>query len=361
MRFVLTETVDGYMKEIMDGLDFSGIEYFLNEHLRERISFSELVSQVAGEGVSALDAENICGFVFDALFYELSVAKPIFLKMLLFSVIFSVLQRLLATKNRYISDMGFLLIYATIMVLLMQSFFLVKDIAIEGMNSMLQFLNALIPVYGSILVFSGNAVTGAFFYELAFGLIYLIELALKRFLVPLIHIFVLVLFLNHLFDEDKLSKLANLMEKGIKLLLKASFGGIIGLSVVQSLITPAKDKVAGNVVLQGLSAIPGVGNTIGSAGELILSCGMLIKNSIGVVALIILVMVACAPVVKIGVFCGFYHLLGAVLQPVADRRITECVTAISRGCNLYLKIIVYSMLLFFILISMVGATTSFVN
>ena len=167
--------------------------------------------------------------------------------------------------------------------------------------------------------------------------------------------------MNHLFDEDKLSKLADLLEKLVKLVLKTAFGSVVGMGVVQSLLTPAKDRVAGNILLQGMSSIPGVGNTLGAAGEVILSCGMLIKNSIGVAALVILVFVAVVPVIKIGCFWLMYHVFSAMLQPIADKRITECVSAVARGCDLYLKIILYSMLLFFILISMVRVATSFIH
>lgn len=361
MSILLSETLESYIEEILKSMDFSSLDTFLNEHMRTKMSFEELIGQISINGMESLNAENICTLVFDTLLYELSMARPIFLKMICFSILFSVFHRLLVMKNKYISDMGFLLIYATMMVLLMQSFFLVKDIAMAGMNSMTTFLNALIPTYTAVLVFSGNAVSGAFFYEIAFGVIYLLEYVLKTFLVPVIHIFVLVLFMNQLFDEDKLSKLAELMEKAVKILLKAAFGGVIGMGVVQSLLTPAKDRVAGNMVLQGMSAIPGVGNTLGSAGEIILSCGMLIKNSVGVAAIVLLVFVAVVPVIKIGCFWLMYHLLSAVLQPVADKRITECVTAVARGCDLYLKILFYSMLLFFILISLVGAATSFIH
>ena len=134
---------------------------------------------------------------------------------------------------------------------------------------------------------------------------------------------------------------------------------VIGLSVVQSMLTPVKDRLANNVVLSSMSAMPGIGNAIGSTGEIILSCGMLVKNSVGVIGLIVLVMVAVIPVVKIACFWCMYQLLGILLQPVADKRITECVSAVARGCDLYLKIIMYSMLLFFVLISMVSICWNF--
>lgn len=360
MRAYLISDVDTYLEEITEALDFDSMELFFREHMRTEVSFEELVNSVAKEGLGALDAEKICTFVFDAFFYELSMARPMFLKMLLFSILFSLAHRFLVTKNKYISDIGFLMIYTVLMVLLMQSFFMVRDIALEGIDALLTFLNALIPTYAVTMVFSGHSVSGAMLYEVAFLLIYVVEILMKLVLSPLIHIFVLVLFLNHLFDEDKLSKLGQFMENGIQVVLKSAFGAVIGLGVVQSMITPAKDRLAGNTILSGLASIPGIGNTVGSAGEIIMSCGMLIKNSVGVVALIIMAFLAIVPVLQIGCLCVMYHLLAILLQPIADARITECVSGVARGCGLYLKMVLYTMLLFFILFSIVSVATSFV-
>lgn len=360
MRWIILTEVENYLEEILEALDFTALDRFLHQHIRTEMSFGEMVSQIVINGFDALNKENITMFVFDSFFYELSSAKPVFVKLLLFSVLFSVVQKLLATKNKYISDISFFVIYATVMVLLMQSFFLVRDIALEGVESLLVFLNALIPTYAVTLAFAGNAISGAVLYEIAFFLVYLVEVLLKNFLSPMIQFFVLVLFLNHLFDEDTLSKLAEFMEKIVDIILKTAFGAVIGLGVVQSMLTPVKDRLSSNAILSGLSTIPGVGGFLGSTGEIVLSCGMLIKNSVGVIGLFILVMIAVTPVVKIGCFWGMYQILGIVLQPVADKRIIECVSAITRGCDLYLKIILYSMLLFFILLSMVSVATSFI-
>lgn len=357
--FLMTEA-DTYLEEIIEVLDFQSLNDYLNEHLRIEMDFAELISQISSHGFEVINRENITQLFFDAIFYEISIARPIFVKMLLFAVLFSVIHRLIASKKTYVSDIGFLLIYSTLMVLLMQSFFLVRDIAIEGMNGILTFLQALIPTYTMTMVFTGNAVSGAMAYELAFFFIYLIGFLMKNFLSPLIHIFVLVLFLNHLFEEDKLSKLAEFMEKIITLILKFTFGAVIGLGVVQSLLTPMKDRLANHVTLSGLSSIPGLGGALSAAGEILFSCGMLIKNSVGIAGLVILFVVAVIPVIKIGCFWLMYHLLSVILQPVSDVRLVECVSGIARGCDLYLKIILYVMLLFFVLISMVAMATTFV-
>lgn len=360
MRWGRISQTENYLDSITDAIDFSGLEQFLNEHIRAELSFEELVRKVVTEGIEALDAETICTFVFDAFFYEISIARPIFLKMLCFTVLFSLVHRLLVTRNKYISDISFLVIYATLMVLLMQSFYLVREIAVEGIDTLLSFLNALIPTYAAAMVFSGNVVTGAMLYELAFFLVYLVEIMMRVVLSPVVHLFILVLFLNHLFEEDKLSKLAQLLEKGIQFVLKAAFGSVVGLGVVQTLLTPTKDRLAGNAIFSGLTAIPGIGNVVGSAGEVLLSCGAMIKNSVGVVGLLILIFLAVIPVLQVGYFHLMYHLLSILLQPIADPRITECVSGVARGCELYLKMILYTMMLFFVLFSIVSAATSFV-
>lgn len=349
-----------YLEQIIEVLDFENLNRFLSDHIRVKMSFEELIKQISMNGLESLNKETITQLFYDTLFYEIPVVRPIFIKMLCFTILFSIIQRLIVSKKTYVSNIGFLLIYSTLMVLLMQSFFLVRDIALEGMDGMLAFLNALIPTYTMTMVFTGNVVSGAMAYELAFFLVYFISFLMKNFLSPLIHVFVLVLFLNHLFEEDKLSKLAEFMEKIVGVVLKVSIGTIVGLGVVQSLLTPMKDRLANNVLLSGVSSIPGLGGTLGSAGEILFSCGMLIKNSVGILGLIILLIITLIPIVKILCFWMMYHLLSIVLQPVADKRLVECVYGVARGCDLYLKIILYSMLLFFILISMITMATSFV-
>ena len=356
----MTIEMEKYLEELIGEIDFSPLNEFINSHLRTQMTFEELVAQISTNGLDAINSETITTLVFDSVFYELSIARPIFLKMLVFSILFSVVHRLLATKNKYISDISYLVIYATLMVLLMQSFSFVRELALEGIDALLVFLNALIPTYAATLVFSGSIATGALLYEVAFFVVYFIEFSMRSFISPLIHVFVLVLFLNHLFDEDKLSKLAQFIEIGIGFLLKTAFGLVVGLGIVQSLLAPAKDRLTSSTVLSGMSAIPGVGNFMGSAGEIMVSCALLIKNSVGAIGLVLLFLIAVIPLLKIGCFWVMYHLVSIVLQPVADARITECVSGVARGCDLYLKTILYTMLLFFVLFSMLSAATSFV-
>ena len=96
--FSLTE-VTTYLEEIVETLDFEALNNFLNEHMRVEMSFEELIARISLNGMDAINKENITQMFFDTLFYEISIARPIFAKMLVFSLLFSVVHRLLASKK----------------------------------------------------------------------------------------------------------------------------------------------------------------------------------------------------------------------------------------------------------------------
>lgn len=361
-------STDRYLDEILKKLDLSGVDAGLTTDLPARYRFSDLVASLSRDYKTALDPGNagdghgwlsdIGNYVLDLFFYELSQGKPMFLQMLLLAVLFAVMNRLCITKSRYVTNMSFLTVYGAMMVLLMQSFLLIHAVVVEGLTHVMGFLKGLIPAYAAVLVFLGNHASAGMFYELTFGLVLLAETAMKYLLVPAVQIFVLLEFIDHLFEEERLSKFAELIESGIGLVIRLSFAGVIGIGTVQSLLTTAKDRISGNAFLKSVSMLPGVGNTVGSAGEIILGCGILIKNSVGAAALIVLFLLCLLPLVKIFCFTFLYRLIGALLQPVADERIVECIQGVARAGSLYLRMMGTTMLLFMIVISMVTAATS---
>ena len=116
------------------------------------------------------------------------------------------------------------------------------------------------------------------------------------------------------------------------------------------MIAPAKDKISESLILKSFQAIPGVGRLGQGAGEIMLGCAMLIKNSVGMAAIIVLFFIVL-----------MYRLLSAALQPVSDSRIVDGIEAVARAGNLYYIVIRDASILFFIVIAIVCASTSFMG
>ncbi|MCC8168000.1 MAG: hypothetical protein LIO37_01490 [Clostridiales bacterium] len=351
---------DAWIQTILDELDLSELEDYVGTEVSEKISFEDLVNTLLNDGFGGLDVQTIATWVFDIFFYELATAKEYFLQMLVFTAVFAVFKQILDMRSRYISEVTFLMVCSAMMAMLISSFSLIAEVAQAAITRMVTYLSVLVPVYATVLLVSGNGVSAGAFYELSFLIMTLLEWAMRVLFVPGIHIFLMLSFLNELFDEAKLSRMAQLLESGIRSLMKAGLGAVVGIGVIQSLLTPAQDRLTESAVLSSLSALPGIGSLAGSAGDILLSCGMLIKNSVGVAALIVLVVISVVPVVKVFLFLLLYRLLAAIMQPITDHRIVNCIHATSLACDLYLLLLRDGMMMFFLQGAMVTASSSFI-
>ena len=223
------------------------------------------------------------------------------------------------------------------------------------------YLTALVPAYATVLLASGKGFSASGFYMLAFVLIYVVEWLIKLVLIPGIHLFLVLEVLNHVSSEKKLEKLAEFIESAVTKIMKASIKIVAGIGIVQAMIAPAKDKISESLILKSFQAIPGVGRLGQGAGEIMLGCAMLIKNSVGMAAIIVLFFIVLTPLVKTLIFSLMYRLLSAALQPVSDNRIVEGIEAVARAGNMYYIVIRDASILFFIVIAIVCASTSFMG
>ena len=349
-----------YLQKLMELLQLDSVDSYLDEHMAKDVSFHELVTRTVENGGDIFSIKDIGSHIFALFFGELSSGKTLLLQMVLLACLFAFFQRLLIKPDTYVSQMSFFIVYGAVILLMMESFLLVSKVVESGITDITGFLQVLVPAYATTLMLSGNAASAGIFYEMMFALIFLLEWALKAFIVPGIHIYVLLELMDHFFVEHKFSKLAELIAAVIRLFRKIAVGGVLGLSAVQSLLAPARDRISQSAVLKSLSVLPGVGNGFHLAEEVLLSCGMLVKNSVGVAGLVILLFLCLTPVIKVLCFSFLYKLIAAILQPICDPRILGAVNGVAKASSMYFDIIVDSMLLFLITIAMVTASSSFI-
>lgn len=324
------------------------------------ISFTELVnSLIKGEGT--YQVKDMGEWLKNALCAEFRENKALLIQILIIGIAFGVLKNFTGLfENSYISELCFVMVYCVLVILLMKSFLIMDNLAKETLKTTVEFMQTLVPVYCMSMIFSNGATTAAGFYEVTFLIISLVQWIILYVLVPLVQVMILFVFLNEVVEGEKFSKMTELLEDGIRFVLKFVTGTVVGLNVVQGLIQPAADRVKGSMFAKTASAIPGIGNSVQAVSEIIVGAGTLIKNSVGVAAMIIVLGITLMPVLKMGVLAFFYKFSAAVIEPVADKRISGTLNGVCRGSVLLAKIMLTSMLLFLITIAMVAASSSFV-
>lgn len=357
------KTQETYLKIFLEDLDFAELDTWTKEELfpeqREKFSFSVMVQELLADGIGVTSMEKIGQWLCDALLYEIKTGKTILVEVVLLAAGFSMLKNFSGTfEKNYVSDICFLLVYGVLCVLLLKSFEIYGTVAEEALNGSIDFMKALIPAFGISMVFSSGAESSAAFYQLAFLVIYLVEWLFLSVLLPFIRVYVVTELFNHFFEDEKFQNFTELLAGVISWGMKSAMMAVLGLNVMQGLLAPAKDRLLNGAVSRAAMMIPGVGNVLGGIGELMFGAGILIKNCVGVTALIVLLAVGCIPVLKLACMSVLYKLAAAVAEPVADKRIVGCIKSMAQGGVLYLKLVCYGIVLFFATIALQTAAVT---
>ena len=259
-------------------------------------------------------------------------------------------------ENGQMGEMAFYMIYLLVFALLLKNFQALSGQISEMLRGLVTFMKALIPAYYLTIAAASGVSSAAMFYQAVLLAVWLVECLLIYLILPGIHVYLLLSLVNQLSKEDFLSHMAELLKNIISWVLKTALGLIIGMQLTRNLVAPALDSLRRTVIGKTASALPGVGNAIDAVTEMVIGSAALIRNCVGAVAVVILFLCALAPVIQVGVTGFAYRFLAALAQPVSDRRMVGCLSAMGTGCGLLLKVLITTEVLFMLTIAILAGT-----
>lgn len=352
-------TTQELVQEIYNAGQYEKVDEIIEENWSKKISFTDLIYEIIyGEDNIA---SYVCEYVYDVFLYEIGSIKNTIVSMLSLIIIFIVFNKITVQRDSYISEVSFFMIYTALMTMLLSAFSVITDVVVSGITTTLNFLSAIIPAYSTTLVLSGKISTASAFYTFTVALLYILEWGIKVIILPAVQIYVVIELINNIYGDKQFSKLSGLVYRGIKFVLKTAIVVVGGIGCIQAVINSVKDQISESVLLRSVSLIPGVGKVAGASGEILISCAMLVKNSVGIAILCVLLAITLIPIVKVFIFQITYKFMAAILQPVSDNRIVDGIHSIACAGELYVNVLVDTMLLFFISIATVCVTGNMAN
>ncbi|MDO4523351.1 MAG: stage III sporulation protein AE [Eubacteriales bacterium] len=321
-----------------------------------RFRFREVVQELV-HGRIPLDPEELKRLARDAVCSELSRQRIVIVQILLLTVASAVFTNFIRIfRKEQISEISFYIIYLLLLALLMQAYQGLGEMAKETMGEMLHFMRILLPVYLTVAALAAGSVTAAGFYEATLIFITLVQTALNYILLPGISGYLLLLLLDHFSQEEYFSRLAQLLKTVLLWIMKTLIALVIGVQTVQGLLLPAIDSLKNTVLHRSLGAIPMLGNTLNAVTETVLGTAVLLKNAVGLAGVLVILLICAVPILQLLVCTFLYKLLGAAVQPVAERRITECISGLGDGIELLLRVMAMSGMMFLITLAMVTSS-----
>lgn len=352
------EEAESLGDSFLEELDFSGLDEVLDrQDTTKDFDFRGLVEKlISGEKI---DKKWLLEEVKVIIFQELNQSRGYLIQIVLLVVAFALLYNFSNVfENAAVTDISFYIVYMILLALLMKSFLIMSGILNETLKGMLDFMRALMPAFCLSIMFSTGTATSMGFYQLTLFLIYLIENVLLYMVVPAVHIYILLELLNHLTGEELISKMTELMESGVKWVLKIMFTIVIGINVVQGMLNPVIDGFKTSAFARTAGMLPGIGGSIQGVTEIMVGSGIIIKNGVGMAGILVLLLMCAGPMIKVGILTLLYKLTGAVVQPIADKRLAGCINGMGKGAGLFGKVLVTAGTMLMVTIALVSAATT---
>ena len=353
-----TYSAEDIQKDLLEEFQFSDIDGMIDDIFpRGKWTFTEFVEGLISGDVD-LTFDLLKEFVTDQFFYELDTSRSGLIHILLLVIIAAVFSNFSKMfKSTQVSEISFFMLYMMLITITLTNFRILAEAVTANLGRLLEFMKLLGPIYFLAVGISTGSSTSITFYQVVLLLIFLVEMLILNFLVPLAQLYLIMRILGEMSPELPLTKFSELLETIISWSLKTLMAGIIGLNLIQGLISPAIDTVKRSFLTKTGEALPIVGDVIGGTTEIVLGTAVLIKNGIGVAGMVLCFVICLAPLLQMAITTLLYQLVAALIQPISDKRMVNCVSSMADSSKVLLKILSTTMVLFLLTIAVVSSTT----
>ena len=348
------------LQDQLDNMDLSEIEKYVDDISKEsegfvpEVNVRELVlSLFKGNIVENLKeiGRGIASFFFKEVISNFAIMG----KLLILAIFCAILQNLHnAFEEDAIGRLAYGICYILVIIMAVGSFNDAMKIGVDAIDKMVGFMQALMPTLLALLAAVGGISSSAVFQPLLFSSITLITTFIKVFVMPLVLFSAVLSILNNLSESINISKLASLLKQiaigALGLVLTAFTGvitvqGIASVSIDGATIRTAKFAVD--------NFIPIVGSFLSDAFDAVVSCSMILKNGIGIAGFIMLLLICSFPLIKMFSIVLIYKVTSALIQPVLDNQIVQCLNDMSNAMLVLLTCVIAVAVMFFMALTVI--------
>lgn len=337
-----TEELEDILKDINDESD-----------LLPELSIKDfLIKLIKGE--ISLDMKDIGRYFGNVFFNELRTSLSLLSKILVITLISSILTNLQSTfENNSISQLANYITYALIGILVISSFSQIMDLAKSTVDKMVDFMQIILPILLTLLTAVSGPNTRILFHPMILVSVNLIGVLIKTIIFPLIYFSFIISVVSNISNRIEFSKLSDIGRQVITFIITGAFTLFIGIITIYGLGT----KIDGLTIRTAKFAvdkfIPIVGGFLSDAVDAVVGGSAILKNGLGFIGLFVLLFICILPVIKIVVLLFVYRIISVVLQPIGSKNLVEFFNQVSKSLLLILISLISAGTMFFITITII--------
>ena len=313
-----------------------------------------------GEG--NLSVSTVISAVVSLFFKEVKTVLSLAFSIVVIGIICSLFKNLQSSfSSEGISQIAFFACYAILIILLSKTFIISLSLAKGVIVKIATFMDKVLPLLAALLIASGGLTQAATMDPIILGATILIPKIYLNIIIPLILITFVLQFANNISTEPKLSNLCGLIKKSTVWIQGFIITVFIGVLTIRGISSSTIDAVTLKTTKFTIdNFIPIVGKSLSDAISSVAGYSLIIKNAIGSIGLIVIILIIIYPIIKIVLSSLIFKLSAALLEPITDKRITSSIAAAGESLILIMSCVLCVSLMFFVLIAIMISAGKFV-
>jgi len=336
------------LTNIIKEINYSTEEYFGD------VDFKSVIEKIV-KGERIFEQDKILNGLLKLVLNELMKNMDLIVQLLLLAIISAILMNLQkAFDNESISNIAQFITYIILISIVIKSFVLAMDIGKTTIDSMVVFMQALIPILMALLMAVGGLASSALLHPLILGSLGLFSTLIKDLIIPLIFFSTILGLVSKVSDKVQVNRISSLLREISIVILGVSLTIFMGIMSIQGVTASQVDGITIRTAKFAIdNFIPVVGGFLSDAMDTVVGCSLLLKNAVGVIGLIVLFLITIIPAIKLISLIFVYRITAAVIEPISDGRIVDGLNDISKSLIILLGLLLTVTVMFIISITII--------
>ena len=243
-------------------------------------------------------------------------------------------------ENNNISKLIYYVQYILIVTVIMSNFTDIIKLVQDTTGNLIGFMNTLVPLLITLMMYTGSITTSSVVEPIILFMINFIGNIIQNLIIPFVLVLTSLVIISKISDKVHIDKLSKFFKSGIVWFLGIVLTVFVGVVSLEGTLSSSVDGITAKTTKAVVSsAIPVVGKILGDAVDTVLGCGIVLKNAVGLVGVVIVIGICIMPILKLFVLSVSYKLLSTVVQPIADEKIIDLLEQIGDIFKIFLGIL----------------------
>ena len=286
------------------------------------ISISDMLNDaITGE----IDNNTLAKKILSLLGREVKTTLQTLVGILVIVLIHSVLKAVTdELEDSSVSKIIYYVQYILIVTLVMNNFSSILNTITETIHTLIGFMNCLVPMLITLMLYTGSITTSGLLQPIILFVIEFVGNIIETLIMPVVSMITVLVIISKISDKIQVNKLAGFMKSSVVWFLGIILTVFVGVISLEGTLTSTVDGITAKTAKAAVSSlIPVVGKILGDSVDTVLGCGVILKNAIGVIGVIIIIGICIMPVIKLATLSIMYSIASAIIEPLADTKIVK--------------------------------------